>query len=93
MVEKGRQNGAKLCFVQSDSGLSGNCRGICSLSLPFTASVDVEIAVFRGSILCSFPQTPPQNYKFPTKFQIFFVTIVGLVIGVRIISGPIAYFR
>ena len=39
------------------------------------------------------PQTLSQNYKFPHKFRMFFVAIVGLMIGAQVTSDLIAQFR
>ena len=61
--------------------------------------LDLPLPWMLGSILftallCSFlPKTLPQNYKFPIRFRMIFVAIVGLMIGAQVTTELIAQFR
>lgn len=51
-------------------------------------------SLFSTALFCVVsPQTLSQNYKFPLKFRMFFVAIVGLMIGAQVTSDLIAQFR
>ena len=50
-------------------------------------------SLFSTALFCAVsPQTLSQNYKFPLKFRMFFVAIVGLMIGAQVTSDLVAQF-
>ena len=51
-------------------------------------------SLFSTALFCAVsPQDLSQNYKFPLKFRMFFVAIVGLMIGAQVTFDLIAQFR
>ena len=51
-------------------------------------------SLFSTALFCAVsPLDLSQNYKFPLKFRMFFVAIVGLMIGAQVTSDLIGQFR